>query len=134
MEYKIIREAPSVDEYLLIRKEADFGLRDRRSVELGIGNSWFAVHLKVGTKAVAMGRIIGDGGLTFTVTDIAVIEEYQGKGLGKAILNELMSYYEGNAPKDAYLSLMAAGNAKYLYEKFGFEELKEYVGMLYKGR
>ncbi len=130
-EYKIVKEVVSVEDYINIRKFT-LGPREKSSVEKGLVNSWFGVHL-VNEKgeSIGMGRIIGDGGLTFTVTDIAVLPQYQGQGLGKVIMRELMEYYNENAPHDAYLNLMAVKEARFLYEKFGFVDTGKDIGMKY---
>lgn len=35
-----------------------------------------------------MGRVIGDGGTTFQIVDIAVDPDYQGQGYGRVILEK----------------------------------------------
>ena len=68
-----------------------------------------------------MGRIIGDGGTAFQIVDIAVEPEHQGQGLGKLIMTALVDHLRANAPASAYVSLIADGDARHLYAKFGFE-------------
>lgn len=68
-----------------------------------------------------MGRIIGDGGCFFQIVDIAVNPVYQGKGLGKLIMAKITSYLDEEAPKGAYVSLIADVPADRLYQKFGFD-------------
>ena len=56
-----------------------------------------------------------------------------GARLGTMIMDALMNHYKEFGPKDGYLTLIADGNAKFLYKKFGFEETAPYaVGMKYK--
>ncbi|RAK10254.1 acetyltransferase (GNAT) family protein [Halanaerobium saccharolyticum] len=130
--YKVIRKPPTVEDYLNIRNNTTLGPRDEAGARKGVQNCWFGVHIKDSEKTVAMGRIIGDGGCTFQITDIAVLPQCQGKGLGKKIMEVLMEYYRENAPKDAYLSLIADGEAKFLYQKFGFKATApESIGMRY---
>jgi GNAT superfamily N-acetyltransferase len=43
-------------------------------------------HGKDQDKAVAMGRIVGDGGWNFSIADVAVLREHQGKGIGHIIM------------------------------------------------
>ena len=66
-----------------------------------------------------MGRVIGDGALNFEVVDVAVEPIYQGKGVGRMIMQSIMDYLERDAPKGAYITLMA--DVPELYAKFGFE-------------
>jgi len=48
-------------------------------------------------------------------------------------MEELMKCYEEKAPASAYLSLIADGYARYLYEKYGFVvTLPASVGMALK--
>ena len=75
------------------------------------------------TKAVAMGRIIGDGGWYFVIADMAVLPEHQRRGLGDAILKTLMERIRTHAAKgDAYVTLFADIAGRRLYEKNGFKE------------
>ncbi len=70
--------------------------------------------------AIGMGRVIGDGGTAYQLVDIAVLPEHQGKGLGKRIVAALVGWLQDNAPKSAYVSLIADGPAKDLYAQYGF--------------
>ncbi len=130
MEFEIVNKIPSVDDYMKLR-ELTLGAKTREVAEYVV-NSWCGVYVTHNNETIGTGRIIGDGGLTFTITDIMVHPDYQGKGVGKLIMTSLMEYYKTNAPKDAYLSLMADGNAKYLYAKYGFEVNENTVGMKYE--
>ena len=68
-----------------------------------------------------MGRIIGDGGTAFQIVDIALEPAHQGLGLGKTIMSALMDHLNTHAPQGAYVSLIADGDARHLYAKYGFE-------------
>ena len=130
--YELVKKTPSVEDYLNIRKNT-LGEKTRGAGEMAVKNSWFGVHIKFEGKTVGMGRFIGDGGCSFCITDIAVLPEHQGQGLGTMIMDALMKHYKEFGPKDGYLTLIADGDAKFLYKKFGFEETAPYaVGMKYK--
>jgi ribosomal protein S18 acetylase RimI-like enzyme len=68
-----------------------------------------------------MGRIVGDGGCNFEIVDMAVHPDFQRQGLGKRIMESLMTYLRETAPKTAYVSLIADDGAPALYRQFGFE-------------
>lgn len=77
---------------------------------------------------VGMGRLIGDGALFLQLVDVAVHPDHQGKGIGKGIMNALVSYVDEHAPH-AYVSLVADPLGQRLYPKLGFEDVKPGVGM-----
>ena len=117
--YEIVRAAPAVEDYVRIRREAGLGLKSTAAAAKGLPNSLFSVTVVYQGRAVGMGRVIGDGGCFFEVVDIAVVPEHRGKGLGRKIMREIMSFIEANAPPGAYVSLITDKPA--FYRKFGFE-------------
>ncbi|SFB07697.1 Acetyltransferase (GNAT) domain-containing protein [Lentibacillus halodurans] len=52
--------------------------------------------------------------------DIVVKSGYQGQGLGKLVMKELMNYLDKNTYSGFYVSLIADAANK-IYEQFGFK-------------
>ncbi|KAH7039767.1 uncharacterized protein B0I36DRAFT_1954 [Microdochium trichocladiopsis] len=78
---------------------------------------------KPGRKAVAMGRIIGDGGWYFVIADMAVLPGHQRRGLGDAIVKRLVDrVYSHGAKGQAYVSLTADPPGRKLYARNEFVE------------
>lgn len=130
MSVELVPHFPGVSDYRRIRVAA--GLKDRtpEAAELGLRGTWFGVSLVLEHETIGMGRIIGDGGCFFQVVDIAVLPEHQGKGLGKRIMQALTDHLKDHAPRSAYVSLIADGEAHRLYAQYGFEmTAPESVGM-----
>lgn len=119
--YEIVPEVPGIEDYLRLRVASGLSPKTREQAEKGLPNTWFGVSVLMGSEVVGMGRIIGDGGTAFLVVDIALEPAHQGKGLGKAIMAALMQRLKAEAPEGAYVSLIADGDAKHLYAKYGFE-------------
>ncbi|WP_055106690.1 GNAT family N-acetyltransferase [Paenibacillus ihumii] len=117
---RIVREVPDAENYAALRKQAGLSPRSEQGIKIGMGNSLFAVSLYAGGELIGMGRVIGDGGCFLQIVDIAVRPDYQGQGLGKVIMNELMDYLKRETPADAYVSLIADQPADKLYLKYGF--------------
>ncbi len=71
-----------------------------------------------------MGRLIGDG-LYYTIVDIVVAPEFQGKGIGTSIVNHIMNYIGENIPKGGRVSvqLISEKGKEPFYEKLGFETI-----------
>lgn len=120
MEKLIIRhEAPSIEQYLKLRRDAGLSAMSVEGAAIGLPRSSFAVTLYEEDQLIGMGRVVGDGGCFFQVTDIAVTPSHQGRGHGKTIMFEIAAYL-ATVPDKAYVSLIADGEAAKLYEQYGF--------------
>ena len=128
--YELVPTTPDVETYRRLRVVAGLSPKSEESARVGLPNTWHGVTVLHQGRAVGMGRVIGDGGTAFQIVDIAVEPEHQGKGLGKAIMTALMDHLNANAPVGAYVSLIADGDARHLYAKYGFEPVRpESIGM-----
>lgn len=119
--YQTFSEIPSVTDYLHLRKEAGLTPRSVEAAKRGLPNTVVSAVIRSGDNVVAMGRVIGDG-LCYQVVDTAVLPEHQGQGLGKEIMSTLMHQLREITPAEAYVSLIADGDASFLYKKYGFIE------------
>ncbi|MBJ3783989.1 GNAT family N-acetyltransferase [Devosia sediminis] len=119
--YDLVPGTPDADTYRRLRVVAGLSPKSEEQATKGLPNTWFGVTVFHAGAAIGMGRIIGDGGTAFQIVDIALEPTHQGKGLGKAIMAALMTHLSTNAPEGAYVSLIADGDAKHLYAKFGFD-------------
>lgn len=116
----IQHEVPSTAQYLELRRTAGLSEMSEEGAKIGLPRSCFAVTLYEKDKLIGMGRVIGDGGCFFQITDIAVRPSHQGQGFGKIILQEIMSFL-ATVPERSYVSLIADGDASKLYAQYGFE-------------
>jgi len=119
--YTLHAAIPELADYLRLRAEAGLTPRDEAAARAGLPNSMAGVIVRKDGEAVGMGRAIGDGGLFYQIVDIAVLPAHQGLGLGKAIMGALMETLRGAIPGTAYVSLIADGDARHLYARYGFE-------------
>ncbi|MFB6361493.1 MAG: GNAT family N-acetyltransferase, partial [Halobacteriales archaeon] len=119
--YAVVERPPTPEEFQALRAANDMARRSRAAVEQGLPNSLYSVVLfyEPSGETVGMGRIVGDDGAVFHVTDMAVHPNHQGLGLGTAVMNALLEYIEATAPPRAYVNLMADVDG--FYERFGFE-------------
>ena len=133
MSYLLKKEIPSVADYIAIRLAAGLSRKSEEAARIGLGNSLFGVVVYHGATAepVGIGRVIGDGGCFFEVTDIAVLPAHQKKGVGDMIMKAIMGYLHTNAPKTAYVSLMADHGTPHFYKRYGFNfaEMPKASGM-----
>ena len=131
--FRVEREVPSPEIFLTIRKAAGMGPRSVEGAVRGLGNELCSVVLKLqeNGKTVGMGRIVGDGGTVFHICDMAVIPDFQRKGGGTMLMNELMRYIEEEAPPNSYVNLLA--DVEGFYERWGFKPSQpSSVGMYLK--
>ncbi|MEV6726746.1 GNAT family N-acetyltransferase [Streptomyces xanthochromogenes] len=120
--YSVCVGPPPVEVYLRLRVTSGLSAKTAEAAEAGLPNTWHGVTVLRGDEPVGMGRVIGDGGCFSQIVDICVTPEHQGRGLGKRIMAKLVSELERRAPDGAYVSLIADGDARLLYKKFGFQE------------
>jgi GNAT superfamily N-acetyltransferase len=131
MTYELIEEIPGIKDYIDIRLKAGLSRKSEEAASIGLPNSLYSVVAYCDKQPIGIGRIIGDGGCFFEITDMAVVPEHQKKGVGKIIMEALVNYLHENAPKTAYVSLMADHGTPDFYAKFGFtySELPNSSGM-----
>lgn len=90
---------------------------------LAMENTLFRVSVFDGDRIVAMARVIGDKGLDYYIKDVIVRPEYQGRGIGRMLINELLKYVDENGVSgtDIFVELCAVPDKIPFYEKFGFD-------------
>ena len=126
MSYEVVKQTPSVDEYLALRRAAGLGDKSVEGAEAGLPNTLFGVHVRCEGEVVAMARLIGDGGTNYACVDAAVHPEHRGRGLqtralGRLVVGEVAGYFREHAPGGAYM--MAVTRTPRLGFQTGFQLL-----------
>ena len=99
--YQVVEKVVSVDDFLRLREVSGLTPRPYDAAKRALPNSLFGVQVVIDNHTVGMGRVVGDGALNFEVVDIAVEPIYQGKGVGRMIMQSIMGYLDRDAPKGA---------------------------------
>ena len=119
---KYIKKLPSVSEYLYLYDSVKWKKRDEKFVKEALENSIFGICAYDEDKIIAMSRVIGDKSIFLYVQDVIVDSEYQGKGIGKELMTqlvkELKQYREMHPGMRVYLG--ASEGKEAFYEKVGF--------------
>ena len=113
----------SIDDYIKLRKTADWKDISRRQAKAGLKNSVYALSAKIGNKTVGMARIVGDGGYVMLIVDVVVLPEYRGAGIGTEMMKNVMEFIH-NSVKDGegvMAQLMSAKGRENFYKRFGFK-------------
>lgn len=106
-----------------MREITGLGAFSEEASAIALANTLHAVWLRDETdQLVAMGRLTGDGGCFAQITDVAVHPDRQRQGLGREVMEGLISWAETNLPEGCYISLIADPGAEHLYRGFGFAE------------
>lgn len=119
-DYTLVERVPSVETYCRLRAACGMTPRSPASAQRGLAGTLYAVQACHGDEVVGMGRVIGDGGCFFQVTDIAVRPAHRRRGVGHQIMQAVTDYLVRRAPADAFVSLIADGDSPSLYRRFGF--------------
>jgi len=130
--YSLEPTAPSPETFVALREAAGMAPRSLEAARRGLPNSVFAVRVRhePTDTVVAMGRIVGDGGAVYQLSDIAVHPDHQGTGLGTAIVARLEAYLAVTAPETAYVNLIA--DVDDFYEQFGYEDTRPNSKAMYR--
>ena len=115
---------PDIETYYDLRKSVDWNNFCPEQTQKAIDNSVFFILAKDDDKAVAMGRVVGDG-MYYTIVDVVVRPEYQGQKIGSTIVNRLVELIQKDVPDGARISvqLIAAQGKEEFYVKQGFKIL-----------
>ena len=91
--------------------------------KLAMEHTLFRVSVFDGDKIIAMARMIGDMGLDYYIKDVIVSPEYQGKGIGRKLINELLKFVNDNgiSGTGVFVELCAMPDKMPFYQKFGFD-------------
>ncbi|QAA32363.1 GNAT family N-acetyltransferase [Clostridium manihotivorum] len=98
----------------------------RAQAEQAIKNSIYTVVAFKDEQPIGMGRLIGDG-IYYTVVDVVIKPEYQGKGIGKNIINMILKHADSitTIGGRATVQLIAAKGKEPFYEKMGFQKIPD---------
>lgn len=98
------------------------GAPSLEQTELAMKHTLFRVSVWDEDKIVAMARMNGDLGLDYYIKDVVVRPEYQHKGIGRILINELLKFINENGVKgtEIFVELCAMPDKIPFYEKFGF--------------
>lgn len=99
--------------------------RAPEKIELAFRNSLLKVFLFDGGRLVGAGRALSDGVWRAAIYDVAVLPEYQGKGIGSRIIRYLIQHAGVEV-----ITLYAASGKEAFYERFGFRKMKTAMAIM----
>ena len=118
----IKRDGLTAEEYISVWSSVWDGAPTSEQTGLALAHSIFRVSVYDGDTPVAMARMIGDMGLCYYVKDVIVRPEYQGRGIGRLMIDELLRFVDehGVGGREIMVELCARPDKIPFYEKLGF--------------
>jgi len=109
-------------EFIALWKSVWDGAPSPEQTALALQHSVFRVSVFDGDTIVAMARVIGDLGLCYYIKDVIVRPDYQGQGIGRMLIDEILQYIRahGVSGTDIAVELCAMPDKMPFYERFGF--------------
>ena len=123
MECKI-ENSITPEEYNNLRNSVGWDSKDEKVIQDAIKNSVIVKKVIVNDKVVAMARAIGDG-LYYLIVDVVVNQQYQRKGIGKILIEEIVKevYNKTKEGQKASINLVSMQGKEEFYEKCGFRKI-----------
>lgn len=123
MEIAYKNSLPESEEYFNLFETTgwnkDYQLSEEE-VYQAIQNSWYFISAYEGEKLVGFGRMICDGIMHALILDMIVLPNYQGRGIGSAILHRLLQKCKRHKIRD--VQLFSAKDKFGFYQKHGFSQ------------
>ena len=123
----------SVDEFLEMVESVGWNTYSKEQIEKALKNTMYMVKTIVDGKLAGIGRVVGDYSIVCMLSDICVKPEFQGRGIGLKIVNELKRLIESNVKEGEKIQIEltpTAGNEPF-YEKAGFKYKPEKITGMY---
>ncbi|MDD9877865.1 MAG: GNAT family N-acetyltransferase [Magnetovibrio sp.] len=107
------------EELAALYRAAPLGDKPPGELELVFTNSRYVCFLHDGGRLVGAGRALADGRDCSYICDVALLPDYQGRGLGAEIVGRLVERSEGHKK----IILYSVPGTEPFYERFGFRRM-----------
>lgn len=109
-----------------ILKTVGMSYVDINTHKISFENSYTVIFVFDENKLIGFGRAISDGVRNSSIYDVAALPEYQGKGIGRLIIENIIK----NTPNCNFI-LYASPGKEGFYESLGFYKLKTGMGYFF---
>ncbi|NJP40529.1 GNAT family N-acetyltransferase [Oscillospiraceae bacterium HV4-5-C5C] len=121
--YQLTLEPPAASDYIQLREQCGMGYKTLGHSQQALQGSLLTVSVYDADSLIAFGRIVGDGAITFMVSDVMTAPAYRRQGLADRILTVMDRYFEHHASQDSFIGLIANKPADQLYARHHFTYL-----------
>ena len=122
--FKIEKNSLTPEIFNILVGAVGWGHPSVNEIAEALKNSLYTVCIVDNDKYIAMGRIVYGSNRCFFIKDVAVLPEYQGIGVGKLLIEDMLKFIKSEIPYGwkACVELMSAHGKEGFYEQFGFEK------------
>jgi ribosomal protein S18 acetylase RimI-like enzyme/predicted enzyme related to lactoylglutathione lyase len=119
---RLVERLPTAEEYeTLIREVGWTKYTNLEAAPAGLQKTLYSVMAVEGDLTVGMARVVGDGATAFYVQDVMVHPDCQRQGIGTALMEAVMGYFQRFTPRQSSIGLFTGRNLAGFYERHGFE-------------
>jgi GNAT superfamily N-acetyltransferase len=118
---ELVERRPTVSEYSRLIAAVGWKPRDASAVAAALDGSIFSVCAESDHELIGMGRVIGDGGLHYYLTDVVVDPSHQRRGVGSRIVRALTTFVEGVPFENTWVGVFAVEGTAGFYARFGYK-------------
>ena len=120
-------------EFLEMIESIGWKTYSKEQITKALNNTMYMVKALVDGKLGGIGRVVGDQSIACMLTDICVKPEFQGKGIGLKIVNELKKLIEDGVKEGEKVKVEltpTTGNEEF-YKKAGFKYKPDKITGMY---
>ena len=112
---------PEANEFVELFSAVGWDPYEPAAIAASLEGSLFGVVATLDGRAIAMGRVVGDGGTFFYIQDFVVHPDHQGRGVGRRIVELLLSAIEAASPGKPFVGVFSTPEAVSLYRDLGLD-------------
>ena len=123
----------STNEFLEVVDSVGWKTYSEEQINKALKNTMYMVKATVDGELAGIGRVVGDFSIVCMLSDICVKPEFQGKGIGLRIVNELKRLIEDGVKKGEKMQIEltpTAGNEEF-YKRAGFKYKPDVITGMY---
>ncbi|MGN0144379.1 MAG: GNAT family N-acetyltransferase [Clostridium sp.] len=120
----IYKESISVEDYNMLREAVGWGKLCDEQAQQGLDHSAYIISCYDNDKIVGTARIIWDKGYISYLSDVMVIPEYQGMGIGFHLVKMTIDFMKSQIKEGWKIKIVltASKGKEAFYRKLGFNE------------
>jgi len=87
--------------------------------------SFCFVVASINDRLIGMGRAISDGACDSYIQDVAVLNEFRGRGIGVLIMDELIKHLKSKNIN--WITIVSEPQSVLFYQKYGFSQMTDHI-------